>query len=94
MVRALGPSLSSAGITDPLADPLLGVRDQNGTLIAFNDNWMNALPDQKVTIPSLTPSNDLEAALQLTLRGGSYTAVVNSATGGTGVALVEVYNIE
>jgi sugar lactone lactonase YvrE len=92
VVRAIGPSLSTAGVSDPMADPLLGVRDSNGALISFNDNWADAPADQRVS-GGLAPSNAKESALQLVLHGGSYTAVVTSATNGTGTALVEVYSI-
>jgi hypothetical protein len=92
-VRALGPSLSTAGVVDPLPDPLLGIRDSNGTLIAFNDNWRDAPVGQQI-VGTLAPTNDLESALQLVLQGGSYTAIVTSANGMPGTALVEVYNLQ
>lgn len=93
VVRALGPSLGAAGVADPLPDPLLGIRDSNGTLVAFNDNWPDALPAQRVS-GTLAPTDVHESALQLLLHGGSYTAIVTNATGATGTALVEVYNIQ
>ena len=92
VIRAIGPSLAALGVPDPLQDPLLGVRDANGALISFNDDWAGAPPDQRVPT-SLEPTNSHEAALKLTLKGGPYTAIVNSANGGTGTALVEVYNL-
>jgi hypothetical protein len=39
IVRVLGPTLANYGIADPLADPTLELRDANGALLAFNDNW-------------------------------------------------------
>ncbi len=36
----------------------------------------------------------MKSALQLVLRGGTYTAIVTSANGGTGTALVEVYDLQ
>src|SRR5262249_11177707 len=39
MVRALGPSLSEAGITAPLSNPTLELHDSVGNLIAQNDDW-------------------------------------------------------
>jgi sugar lactone lactonase YvrE len=93
VVRAIGPSLSTAGVSDPLPDPLLGVRDSNGALVAFNDDWQDAPLEQRVA-GALAPSNAHESALQLVLNGGSYTAIVTSADGTTpGTALVEVYNV-
>ena len=92
VIRAIGPSLSGAGVPDPLQDPLLGVRDANGALISFNDDWASAPQDQIAPL-ALQPTNSHESALKLNLAGGSYTAIVNSANSGTGTALVEVYNL-
>jgi sugar lactone lactonase YvrE len=93
VVRALGPSLSLAGITDPLPDPAVEVRDSTGALVGSNNNWHDASPAQQVPF-GFQPSNDREAALQLTLRGGAYTAIVSNAGGTTGTALIEVYNLQ
>jgi len=93
VIRALGPSLSLSGITDPLADPALEVRDASGTLVASNNNWRDANGTQKVG-PPFEPSNDREAALKLVLRGGAFTAIVSNADGTTGTALVEVYSLQ
>ena len=92
VIRALGPSLSTAGISDPLADPAVEVRDSSGALVASNNNWNDASPDQQVPI-AFQPTNDKEAALKITLRGGAFTAVVSNAGGTTGTALVEVYSV-
>ena len=91
VIRALGPSLAAGGVSDPLQNPIVGVRDAQGNLVAFNDNWNDAPPDQKVGA-ALAPSNANESALRLILRGGSFTAVVAGVNGGTGTALVEVYH--
>jgi sugar lactone lactonase YvrE len=93
VVRAIGPSLSTAGIVDPLADPLLVIRNSNGTLVASNDNWQDAPLAQRVG-GTLAPPDAHESALQLVLQGGAYTAIVTSANGMTGTALVEVYNLQ
>ena len=92
VVRAIGPSLSALGVVDPLQNPIIGVRDAQGNLVAFNDNWADAPLEQRV-VPPLQPTNLNESALKLSLRGGSFTAVVAGVNGGTGTALVEVYNL-
>jgi sugar lactone lactonase YvrE len=92
VVRALGPSLSAGGVVDPLQNPILGIRDANGNLVAFNDNWGDAPLEQRV-VPPLQPSNANESALKLALRGGSFTAIVVGVNGGTGTALVELYHL-
>ena len=42
LVRALGPTLGSAGVASPLANPTLSLRDANGNVIANNDNWQDS----------------------------------------------------
>ena len=95
VVRAIGPSLSTAGITDPLPDPVLEVRDSTGTLVAMNDNWQDAPAAQQVS-GIFAPTNALESALQLVLPGGAFTAIVyGGGTGATtGTAVVEVYHLQ
>ncbi len=92
LVRALGPSLGSSAVTGVLQDPVLELHDENGNSI-LNDNWRDtqALEIEATTIP---PPNDLEAAIDTTLVPGSYTAVVSGNGDGTGVALVEVFNLQ
>lgn len=90
-VRAIGPSLS--GVPTPLQDPVLEVRDASGTLVAANNNWQDATGNQRIQ-SSLEPTNASEAALQLQLKGGSYTAIVYGAGATTGTAVVEVYQLQ
>ncbi len=93
VVRALGPSLASFGVSGALSDPTLTIYDSTGTAIATNDNWqdnVNAIDIQK---NGLAPPNPSESALVLHLPAGSYTAIVRGANGDTGVALAEVYTL-
>ena len=92
-VRAIGPSLATAGVADPLADPLLGIYDSQGTLITFNDDWNQAPIEQRVG-PNLAPTDPHESAFQIVLAGGRYTAIVTGVNGGTGTAVVEVYDLQ
>jgi uncharacterized delta-60 repeat protein len=89
LVRAIGPSLPVVG---KLEDPVLELRNGNGTLIRSNDNWRS---DQEAEIIATTipPSNDLESALIEILpgNGAAYTAIVRGVDNATGVGLVEVY---
>jgi hypothetical protein len=98
LVRAIGPSLVSSGLQGVLADPILELHDGNGGTIATNDNWkINDQTQQSqesaVRATTIPPSNDLESAIVATLSPGPYTAVVRGKNGGTGVGLVEVYNL-
>ena len=97
VVRAVGPSLSAAGIAGTLADPTLELRDDNGTLLDSNDNWKTR-PDgssQQAEIEATTipPTNELESALLRTLAPGNYTAIVRGISNTTGVGLVEAYHL-
>jgi len=92
IARALGPSLSNAGVQHALQDPTIELRDQNGVLIDSNDNWKDR---QQAVIESenLGPADDRESALLDVLPAGAYTAIVRGKNDATGVALVEFYNI-
>jgi hypothetical protein len=91
LVRAIGPSLSSAGITDALGDPALELHNASGDLLFANDNWKDA-QQAAIEATGIPPNDDSESAILMTLQPGAYTAVV-SGNGGTGVCLVEVYNL-
>ena len=92
LFRALGPSLASFGIQNPLPNPTLDLYDAQGTQIATDDDWKES---QQAAIEGtgLAPPNDLEAALLAVLLPGDYTAIVRGAGGGTGVALIEAYDL-
>ncbi len=92
IVRALGPSLATFGVSSPLPDPMLEIYDSDGTLVAGNDNWRSSQTAEiEATLP---PANDLEAAIVATLPPGSYTALVHDTNHATGIGLVEAYNLE
>jgi hypothetical protein len=93
VVRAIGPSLTSAGITAPLSDPMLTVFDVNGTAIASNDNWQDDNNAADLTQRELAPTEDLEAATILHLPAGAYTTIVSGTGAATGVGLLEIYDL-
>jgi hypothetical protein len=92
LVRAIGPSLAQSGVAQPLADPVLELRDSNGGLIATNDNWGSS-QQAAIKATGLQPKDSHESAILKTLSPGSYTAIVKGQNNTTGVALVEVYNL-
>ena len=93
-VRALGPSLSGAGLGNVLPDPTLDVRDANGARLIFNDNWQDdADSAAQLSAHGIAPERPEEAAIFTTLPAGDYTAIVAGKDGSTGVGLVELYNI-
>jgi len=93
VLRAIGPSLGGFGIADPLADPVLELHASDGSLITMNDNWKDT-QQAEIEASGFQPQNDLESAIISTLDPGSYTAVVSGKDGGTGVGLVEGYDLD
>ena len=93
VLRALGPSLTSYGISDPLSDPVLSVYDSSGSLVGYNDNWQSDLNHSVTEAYGLAPANPLESALVRTLNPGAYTVVVSGMNATSGIGLVEVYDI-
>ncbi|MEO5722671.1 MAG: dockerin type I domain-containing protein [Chthoniobacterales bacterium] len=87
IVRALGPSLP---VTGALADPTLDLVDQNGMVLAANDNWRSS-QEAEIIATTVPPTNDLESAIVATLAGAPYAAVVRGKNGATGVGAVEVF---
>ncbi len=92
VVRALGPSLGSAGVTGALADPTLELHDSNGATLATNDDWQES-QGGIIASTGLAPNDTREAAIFAHLAAGAYTAVVRGANSSSGIALVEAYNI-
>jgi hypothetical protein len=92
-VRAIGPSLANDGVPGVLPDPWLEVYDSNGVLLAQDDDW-RLYQEQSLIQAGLAPSNDRESAMLLLLQPGAYTAMVRGKNNGTGVGLVEVYNLD
>ncbi|MEO5720887.1 MAG: hypothetical protein ABIR71_05375 [Chthoniobacterales bacterium] len=97
-VRALGPSLAARGIQGSLADPVLELYDSAGRVIATNDNWNDNANQQEIIDTGLAPAAATESVILLKLpsneTGVSYTVVLRSATGATGVGLLEIYDLD
>lgn len=92
LIRALGPSLGSAGIASPLANPTISLRDTNGNVIANNDNWQDS-QQADIAATGKAPPNTKESAILALLAPGNYTAVVAGKNGTTGVGLIEFYRL-
>jgi hypothetical protein len=93
LLRAIGPSLSGQGVLAPLSDPVLELHDEYGSTISVNDNWRSTQQNE-IIATGIPPTDDKEAAIVATLYSGSYTAIVSGQDGATGIALVEVYNLD
>lgn len=92
VVRGRGPSLGAAGVANPLANPMLTLYS-GGNAIASNDNWRSH-DEVGIQATGFPPGHDLEAAIRITLSPGAYTAIVAGVGGGTGVGLVEVFEVD
>jgi hypothetical protein len=92
LIRAIGPGLASQGVSGVLAAPKLQIF-QGTTEIASNTGWKNNANKNDIIATTIPPSNDADSALLVTLEPGLYTSVVSGADGGTGIALVEGFEV-
>ena len=90
VVRAIGPSLGDFGVANSLQDPTLELHDENGTMIAFNDDWKDS-QQAEIEAAQLGPSDNRESAILIQVLSDPYTVIVRGKGDTTGVALVEVY---
>jgi uncharacterized protein (DUF1800 family) len=101
LIRAIGPGLSQFGVTGLLSDPNLSVYNTTSSpqqLVAQNDDWSSG----NATSLSLSftaagafalPNPSKDAAVVANFPPGNYGIQVTGNNGGTGTALVEIYDI-
>jgi hypothetical protein len=102
IIRAIGPELTQYGIPDVLANPSLELHNGSGALIASNDNWQTTIIGGIITSNQVddiqnsghVPTAASESAIIADLQPGNYTAIVRGVSNATGVALVEVYDLD
>ena len=92
MVRGIGPSLALFGVEGALANPTLELHGPDGTIVS-NDNWRDK-QEQEIINTTIPPTNDLESAIVATLAPGAYTVIMDGKDEGTGVGLVEAYDLD
>jgi len=101
LIRGAGPTLANLGVPGVLADPQLTLVDQStGKTIATNDNWASG--EDAAVIASAAgaagafpfASGSRDAAMIVMLPPGQYTAQLSGVNGGTGVGIVEVYDVD
>jgi predicted extracellular nuclease len=96
VVRGIGPSLApnSFPVSAVLADPTLELRDANAALLIANNDWQDDPAQAALLIAAgLAPTNNLESGVAATLPPGLYTAILAGLNNGTGIGLVEVYDL-
>jgi plastocyanin len=102
IIRAIGPELIPFGVPNALADPTLELHNGAGALIASNDNWQTTIIGgiimhdqvQEIINSGHAPTDMRESAIIANLPAGNYTAIVRGVSNTTGVALVEVYDLQ
>ncbi len=96
LLRGIGPTLASFGVTGVLADPKLELYNSASVMIQNNDNWGGTaeLTSTFTSVGAFTlGAAAKDAALVATLAPGTYTVQVAGVGGTTGVALVELYEV-
>ena len=76
-----------------LQDTTLELRDSNGALLAFNDDWITD-EEAQILFSDEAPADPRESALVRTLAPGPYTVVVRGKNETVGIALLEVYVLQ
>jgi hypothetical protein len=92
LVRGIGPSLQGK-LANPLADPILELHDSNGNTLETNDNWKDSPERAEIEATGIPPSDDLESAILKQVGPSGYTAILRGRTG-SGIGVVEIYNIQ
>ncbi len=99
LIRAVGPALSKYGVVNALANPKLTLKDSEQQIVATNIGWQTNSNGSNLANAAASsgaaPLQDgsKDSALLVTLQPGLYTAIAESTDGGTGVVLIEVYEV-
>jgi len=97
LVRGIGPTLATLGVTGALATPLLTLTGSNGKTIATNSGWGGGttLTQAFVAVGAFAlPATSLDTALLESLAPGGYTATISGVNNTTGTALAEIYDAD
>ncbi len=102
LIRGIGPTLGAFGVPETIADPrleLFAAKDGAGAPpFTENDNW------EEIDGPAIAAAaavvggfplgpGSKDAAILIWLEPGVYTATVSGVSDGTGIGLVEVYEL-
>lgn len=95
ILRAQGPALSLNGVFFPgrLMNPELTLHNGSGNVIAQNDNWRSH-QEAEIHASALAPADENEPAIIATLSPGAYTFIVRGVAETSGLALVELYDLD
>jgi len=94
LIRAVGPALAAYAVTGTLADPVLGLYDAQGALLATNNDWSAGDAATMASVGAFAlPIGSRDASLVVTLAPGAYSAQVSGAAATSGVVLLEIYDV-
>ncbi|MFN2476802.1 MAG: SGNH/GDSL hydrolase family protein, partial [Chthoniobacterales bacterium] len=93
VLRGIGPSLQSSGISGALPNPTIELFNSAGASVTVNDDWRQNPEAAEITALGLAPKNDLESAIIQTLMPGSYTVRLSAKDGMPGIGVVEAYDV-
>jgi uncharacterized delta-60 repeat protein len=94
-MRGIGPSLAQFGVNNVLADPTLELHDGNGATLISNDNWESDTTSAgQLSANGLALSDPKESGIFTTLPPGAFTAILAGKNGGTGIGLIEIFNLQ
>lgn len=97
LIRAVGPGLANVGVPAGfVADPQLTLFDKSQAVLGSNNDWggTSALNNAFTQVGAFAlPTGSRDAALLASLPPGDYTVQVSGVGGGTGLGLVEVYEV-
>lgn len=92
LLSGVGPDLANHGVNGTLADPaLVLLRGQN--VAASNDDWTLSPDADAIRATGLAPNLPAEAAILVELGAGEYTALLHGADLGSGIGLVQVFDL-
>jgi hypothetical protein len=94
-LRGVGPSLSVFQLNPVLEDPVLELKNANGTTLIANDNWTDDQASAALLVANgLALTNPKEAGIFTSLPAGQFTAILSGKDGGIGIGLIEIYNLK
>ena len=92
LIRGIGPSLIGFGVANARADPVIELHGPGAFATIINNNWRDSQEDE-IQATGIPPASDLESAIVVTLSPAAYTAIVRGNGSTSGVALVEIYDL-
>ena len=91
LLLAKGPSVPVQG---RMSNPTLELHAGNGSLMTSNDDWKDSPDRALIESSGLAPTDDRESAIVRTLVPGAYTGVLAGKDNSTGIALIEIYDLD